>query len=161
MPGPVPALDRPWIMLRPVGSEELAVSAQANQGTFTAAGPGWRTVAVSVPASGDSDAAERMRALEDLLIETVQPWTAEGSADGDVFEDWYATRQWGDEPPLVVHLRGAEDKQIADLCEQLEAWPPGVPSQGTASLTAAEGPHPLDAIHYGAPAPRAVVHAPG
>jgi SagB-type dehydrogenase family enzyme len=130
------------------------LSAQANQGASTAPGPQWRTVSVAV--SGAADPGETTRALEDLLIDTVQPWTAGGSVGGEVVEDWYAAREWGERPRLLVHLRGPGDKELADLCERVEARSPQDAASGSVSYETAEVPYRLDAARCGGPGGAAV-----
>jgi SagB-type dehydrogenase family enzyme len=78
-------------------------------------------VAVSVSQCATDGPAARLRALEDLLIETVRPWADANPLSGEAGTDWYATFQHGEQPKLLVHLRGAEEKHAAELCERIES----------------------------------------
>ncbi|NJP45305.1 SagB family peptide dehydrogenase [Actinacidiphila epipremni] len=117
---------------------------QTQQGNSTTAGSPWRTL--SVTAAGAADPAAASRLLDEVLIGTVRPWAA--GAPGGEAADWYATREAGERPRLLVHLRGAEDKQLTELRERVEG-PAG-------AYAAEESDYPLDPARYGGPAGVAV-----
>ncbi|MFU8852185.1 thiopeptide-type bacteriocin biosynthesis protein [Micromonospora sp. SL1-18] len=107
--------------------------------TATTSATEWRALHVSVPGGA--------KRLEELLLDTVDPWMAGALAAGDL-SSWFLNRPCGGsgaDAELRLRLCGADDKQVADLSDRITAVLGGAPER------VVEHPYKPDLDRFGGP----------